>query len=426
MNRMRPLLMRFTAIAFLAGCVAMSQTSSAAVPAPPTQLCVNNVCTSGTGGGTNGAIKWHPGHYTLSDTQPSFYGADFSSEIAQMAAVTASGGGPPAMKGFKGMYSWYWTEPSEGVYNWSLIDNDLATLAALSAQYGVDFKLIIEFTLADTGAHAPPSVPQPTPYSSGSSGYRNGMVPDYIIRGISGLGTDIVLSRSMPEGGYQAIWWRPAVNARYCALLAAAGARYDSNPHVEMIIPFQEVGIGMNIGMPSDYSSAAAVTGWNNISRTVATSWPQSVKIFNNNWYWTNSQLSDLLAISQYAVSQGFGFGGPDILYSPQQTETNGSMILRGAGGGYGTSDYRGKIPSAYEEQADYGVWINETSAGVETYAYNTLESTHVMWGNHGTYGNSWGASGDNWSDVVAALQAQNFRIHSACPAEYVGGCNKN
>jgi hypothetical protein len=143
--------MRLTSIAFLAGCAAISQTGSAAVPSPPSQICINNVCTTAKAGGTNGVIKWHPGHYALSDTRPAYPGYDFAGEIAQMAAVTAAGGGAPKMKGFVNTYSWYWLETSEGVYNWSLIDRDLAELAAQSAASGVTFKLIIQLGYESPG-----------------------------------------------------------------------------------------------------------------------------------------------------------------------------------------------------------------------------------------------------------------------------------
>jgi len=334
-----------------------------------------------------------------------------------MAAVTATGGGRPALKGFVNTYSWYWLEPSKGVYNWSLIDADLAALAALSAKYGVDFKLIIKFTFEATANQRLPSVPQPTPYTSGASSYR-GMLPDYIIA--SG---NIAVN---PGGtGYEAAWWRSEVYTRYNTLIAAAGARYDANPHVEMFMPILETGVAIAT-LPGDYTPAAAVAAFNSIVAATAAAWPTTVKVFNSNWNPTGTGINDLLSASQNAVANGFGFGGPDILYPPQQAETFGSQILRGAGGSFGSIDYRGTVASAYQEEADYSNWTNETSVGVEAYTYNTLKSTHVLWSDHGTYGNSYGASGDNWSDVVAALQAQSFRIHSACPTNYSGGCNTN
>jgi len=134
--------------------------------------------------------------------------------------------------------------------------------------------------------------------------------------------------------------------------------------------------------------------------------------------------VSDLLALSQYAASLGIGFGGPDIL-SPSIGEgvSYGSQIEVGAGvvGGnnFGTKDYRGTIPFGYQQQQ--GAYISGASASdIEGYAYNNLAATHTIWEDDSS--NS--SATLTWAAVVAQLQLENFRIHSACPTSYTHGCN--
>jgi hypothetical protein len=202
---------------------------------------------------------------------------------------------------------------------------------------------------------------------------------------------------------------------RYIELLNFLGKKYDGNPYVEAIVAIGETGVSV-ASPPADLNAAAFNTQLKRLVDALVTNWPTTNKVINNNWGATNTDAAALLSVSQYAASKGVGFGGPDILYAPYQ-ETDGSLIHRGAGGRFGTTDYRLKIPSIYRES---GAWSELTAAGVENYAYGTLKATHVMWQNH---------PGDhttllNWvTGLVPALNAVAFRVVTACPTSYVNGC---
>jgi len=151
-----------------------------------------------------------------------------------------------------------------------------------------------------------------------------------------------------------------------------------------------------------------------------------------------NTSVGNLVSESQYAVTKQAGFGGPD-LSSPtcyqsgcsSQTEqlgpTFGEQIFSGLGStgnptsqNFGTTNYRGMIPAAYQQQQ--GAYIAGTSGSVyESSAWN-LQLTHVIWENDS--GNSNAIT--TWAQVTSALQSNNFRIHSSCPTAYTNGCNTN
>jgi hypothetical protein len=358
--------------------------------------------------------------------------------MARMAAVANSNTGNPGFSGYLGSYYWYWLDLSGGgpinasTVNTSLIDNDLAELASLSAVYGVDFKLIIQLRVGSYTSvpKSCPPTPQPVPYTPEAASYAHGVLPDYIINGVSGKGTDCLLGPN--NLGIAAAIFRPAVMARWVQILQFLGSKYDSNPHVEMIIPIGES--AQNPGTPpSDYTEPQYNAAIRSMITAVSATWPTTNKIFPNNFYPPGSNLSDLLANSQFAAASGFGFGGPDMTNPPYLAVTEGSLIIEGAGnssadgfetGFFGNTDYRGLVPLMMQQQQ--GAYIpGTTPAQFEAYEYNTLQLTHPVWEyDPGPLMN--GSAAMYFPSLSSYLQSVNFRVHSACPTNYVQGCNTN
>lgn len=156
------------------------------------------------------------------------------------------------------------------------------------------------------------------------------------------------------------------------------------------------------------------------LATAMQTSWPTTNKIFFNNWGSSNMTLAQLATLTQTFVTSGFGIGGPDILYNTGGFPTQGALISLGQAAG--SSNYVGKVPLLYEEQANAFNWTSQTLAGTEAYAYGTLTATHEVWADipngEVTYTQT------EWPSIVAALQAVNFRIHAVCPSNYSKGCN--
>jgi hypothetical protein len=401
---------------------------AAAPPDPPAQLCIDNVCSATTSGNTGSAgsgVKWHPGHYVLSDTRPTRPAMASGIYSSAMSHMAAAGSPQEGFRGFQGEYSWFYLETARGVYNTSLIDQDLAYLAALSAKYGRTFRLIIYLETEGFATASRYAVPQGDPY--GAAGNSLSIAPDYILTGISGYGSDVV-NGGTGAGSYPGSWavlalWRPAVMDRWIALLTYLGSKYDSNPYVEAIIPLSETGVNLANVVANDrsYSNSNHLAQWERLGAAMKASWPTTNKILFNNWNPTGGTIADLASLTANFAGSGFGMGGPDILYGSYK-QSFGSQIAIGAGGQYGSTKYIGQIPLLYNEQADYSNWTAETAAGIESYTFDTLAATHVVWGDHGANSNA----SQSWPAVVAALSATHFRIHSGCPAAYSGACNVN
>lgn len=369
-----------------------------------------------------GVYKWHPGIYLSSDTQPVTPGtlASIFSEMDTMAAITGSGG--QKMKGFRVNFTWYWLETSQGVYNFSLIDQCITHLNTLSTTYGVQFYLIIQVNDASPGAVSTQNEFQVAPNYSGSSTYR-GTLPSYIfaagpLNGASGTG-GAVFTDAYNVGSqtyYHPALWRAALMDRFIALQTALGAAYDGNARVEMIIPVGETSWALQFP-PTDLNDSNWVTQIKRLIDTTASSWPTTNKIFNTTWNPTQVSTSALKTVSDYQYTKKCGSGGPDILDPVYMGySVDGAEMFRGTGGAFGTTDRSGVVASAWCEQANWSNWPPMTAARVEAYGYTFLRQTHAIYNNHGTYG----GAGYNLSDVIAALNANAWRVHSTLPSSYV------
>ncbi|HEY6454255.1 MAG TPA: hypothetical protein VIY90_03130 [Steroidobacteraceae bacterium] len=336
-----------------------------------------------------------------------------------MNDMSAAKGSNGRFMGYQGEYTWYYLEnASGGTYRFDIIDADLAYLATKSAADGVDYKLIIYLSCSESLAGAA-STPQPLAYSAGAGSSSRSIAPDYIINGVTpGAGPGVM---NNPNGNAVVALWRSNEMTAFIKLVNALGARYDGNPHVEAIIPIYEMGENITniIAIDPTYSVANFVTQLGRLAAAMQTSWPTTNKIFFNNWGASNWSLAQLTTLTQTFVAAAFGMGGPDILYNTGGFPTQGAVISLAQAG---STNYVGKVPLLYEEQANAYSFPTQTSAGTEAYAYGTLEASHVVWADIPNGQVSYPLT--EWPSITAALNAVNFRIHSTCPTNYATGCN--
>jgi hypothetical protein len=123
--------------------------------------------------------KYHPGHYTIVVN-----GVD--------AQAFMSSSLQPGMMGIVRRYTWRSLEPTQGVYDFSVMKSDLAWAAA----HGTHFVVVIEYKTTD-GTKAGPA---------------------YL---------DSLEIRNQ-SGGYTLEMWSPTVVTRYNALVKALGVQFDS------------------------------------------------------------------------------------------------------------------------------------------------------------------------------------------------------
>jgi hypothetical protein len=401
----------------------------------PNVSAISNAIAVTSASAVAGAIKWHPGHYALSPgrpTNPSLSGF-VHTLMTSMAQATNPATGLPGFSGWIGHYTWGRTETAQGVYDTTLIDDDLAYLAGLSTTYGKTFRLIIAMAFASYTT-IPKSIPT-VPQAYGTSD--TVILPDYIISpGVSGLaGTTAAHSDCFfqaPGFGIMSAYWRPNVLARYNALIQYLGNKYDSNPNVEMFIPFEQTSatptmtFGPSTPSPSDATFSALLNAQASMAQTTATYWPTTNKIIPNNYPTYNAPVAPWTSMCAANAALGIGMGAPDLPVTGAGGHsyigtTYGMSVIFGAGGDFGTINYLGKIPIGFDqEQMAYKTLVApDTGPGIaaimEAYAYNTMKMTHMGWENDSTNN---GAT-VTWAQTIAALAAQNYRIHSGCPTNY-------
>jgi hypothetical protein len=391
----------------------VTATDSVASPSPPTnlQLVVSAATTT---------KKWHPGHYVLPVYSANHVPNNSAAIQAQWAAALAA---DARFVGVHGFYNWYQLEPvTQGTYDFSSIDNDLAYLQANFPTK----KLIIEIWSRTFGGSSIPTTPQ-NPNSAGSK------IPDYICNG-NFTGSGGVSGVTWNSNGILAAFWVPAVLSRLKALDAALSARYDSNPMVEAICYDEYSPPGPAAGAPTlGWSNSAEQTAWKSFH--AAMNWPATNIACMANFPRDANGACDF-ALFSYLEGLKIGVGGPDVLTGQgNAAESWGEQIVRGAGivGGvnFGTTDYRGAIPIIYDDEDP--IWTI-TPAQIEIYCYNTLQATHISWmynptnvdglGTPGAGTQPWTTAGGNnphgYAGVVDTLQANSFRIHSSVPTSYL------
>jgi hypothetical protein len=218
------------------------------------------------------ARKYHPGHYTIITN-----GVDAQKFMASALQ--------PGMAGIVRRYSWRALEPTQGVYDFSVIKSDLAWAQA----NGTHFVVVIDYksTVAEKDGPA--------------------YLDAYEIRNVA--------------GGYTLELWSPVVIARYNALIQALGAQVDSISSFEGL-GNQESALSLNSATlnalgytPEKYRDALI-----NMLSAATVSLPTS-RVF---WYmnFLAGNQSYIGTIAAAVAPLGVVMGGPDDWPDNQSLET--------------------------------------------------------------------------------------------------------
>ena len=201
----------------------------------------------------------------------------------------------PDIDGVQIVYTWRMLEPEKGVYDFSAIEADLALADARGKQL---FAQIQDRFFLPTARH----VPQ---YLLDDPEYGGGLARQYDNPG-----------EGEPTGqGWTAMHWNPAVRARFQALLAALGERFDGrlygvNLPESSFDPLSEEG-GAD-GFTCDAYFDATL---DNMTAARAAFDETHVVQYINFWpcEWNNDHhyMEQAFAL---AIQQGIGAGGPDIV----------------------------------------------------------------------------------------------------------------
>ena len=363
----------------------------------------------GSGGGTT--IKFHPGYYIELDP---------NSSLASQLAIIDSLKGAPNVVGVSIIESWSMFEPSRGVYTggagsgvgFDLVDQLLAhcTSAGLQLIIGIQAKTFGTYRAGAGSYGVFPSYWDTTPDSTGAA-------PLYLsATSNDNSGTELVTAKfydSVPISYYK-------------QLLAAYGARYDSNPNFEMWRDSTETANGLydqyfnGANTPFDEE----VQQFINLAAAMRASFPTSALSFSTNFMNTSEEFTTLF---NGCIPYGIGVGGPDVKtdlpagtapsYSNAYQSTD-TIVFNGFIGG---KDYRNVLPFVGENQ-------DEDIPSVYGVSYLSTLYTEIFQGALGSGGsvnpNYWLIQyfqpGPGWSpSSVAAWIANAGPLNTTRPSSY-------
>lgn len=188
------------------------------------------------------------------------------------------------------MYPWRALEPSEGQYDFSAIEADIAYLAAHGK------RLFIQLQDASFS-------PQYKP------------VPDYLLDPRFGGGATEQFSDDGVAEGWVAKRWNEAVEARFAALLTALGERFDGT--IEGI-NLQETAIGVSADTDPSFSPEGYVAGLKTNMRALKAAFPTSTTMLYANFmpeeWLPGDDKGYLRGLYEFGEEIGVGLGAPDLM----------------------------------------------------------------------------------------------------------------
>ncbi len=402
-----------------AALAARGQTTASTRPNPPPQICVNGQCATTPAPGppdpvvTSGKIKWNPGHYMASNGV--VYGGRSSSFVqSEMDDLNNE----DAILGYRMFITWGALEPTQGNYDFSVID---AALTRLKTAYNKPKRLVIMLWLY--GQHAlNPNSPAVFPVYVQQN-------PSYGASPVAGsYGWWGQNSNGVSTGQYApALYYQPVMD-RLIALVQALGQHLDGNPYFEGFFIQEDSAIpqaAVNLGSKDPhYSDDAWLTQLQRLLSASTTAFPHTNVILANSYF---QQPADTVALEQWMASHRISAGSADSL-GQSAIATYGTGILSwgvqahiGAPQ-YGGIDYRPKMTVMMDvEQPDIDGGYFSKYGGPYTptdiiNAFNqTYHASHAFWTR--LTGPNF-APAIQWTAVVAACAA-NPLTHTAYPANY-------
>lgn len=359
-----------------------------AIPKPPQQICINQVCTDEGAPPATGTLKWHPGHYMRIIARH----RDPAKELPYIEAI----GDEPAVAGVQVTWLWRNIEKSPGVYDFSSIDTYLNKVKSLPRPK----KIIIRIT------------------ERGFSSTTTTSVPDYLKSDPIYNGGEVI----MGNGVVARIWEAPVMD-RLILLYKALGARYDADPYVEGTSTSETaITFSSTYPAPSSYTQTAVLTQFKRLLTGIRQYWPRSQIFLSTNYLGTDAQMEDLIKHSQKTFT---AVGGPDV-WSRAWVESGkralqSDLVVRGERGS-GT-DYRGVIAIKAEVQApELGGYIAEFTAE-ELYdtAYNINRANYIFWDRNDYVGGPL----SRWdTGILPLIRKVNGKTVTTCPSSFQGRCS--
>jgi hypothetical protein len=310
---------------------------------------------AGTDASATAHVKFHPGWYISLDPN--------AGPLSSWLQVIKGLKGVAKLRGIYLVQRWKWFEPAKDTYTAGSGGSatGFAAVDQLLAEATADgFQLIMAMDGKEFGAGCSGSCDQ---------------VPAYFDTLACADGAPGYLSTMTPASGseeFTAKLYDPAVTARYVAMVAAYGARYDANPAFEMFRDATESANGLFsatqvAAMPAQYAA------WVQAARKA---FPTTSVSLSTNFLNDASQLATLFAS---VLQPGVFIGGPDTKAAGLNTsyvpgngkfDSISNIVFNGYIGSDRTPataiDYRGRLGWFAETQTPEETW--NTQSPLDTY----------------------------------------------------------
>jgi hypothetical protein len=408
---------------FCCAAVSQGQTTNPVKPNPPPQICVNNQCVTTASpvvAPSSGAIKWNPGHYMASGTV--LYG---NNKMAKVQPEMDDLNNQDAMLGYRIWVTWGGLEPTQGNYDFSVID---AILARLKTAYNKPKRLVIGMWL----------------YGQGAIGSNSSAVLPMYIQQNPIYGPSPVTGRfgwwgqsagGASTGMYAPALYYPPVMDRFIAMVQALGHHLDGDPNVEGLYIQENATIAQAASAfpPVDphYSDTAWLAQIQRLLTAATAAFPHTNVVMANSWF---DRPPPGVALQQWMAANRIASGSADTWGQSGLTTygtshlSDGVQTLLGVSQYGGNTDLRKKMGVMVEVQSpdivgNYfraygGPWtpLDLINAFNQTYYASHVFWTHMV-GTETVYGGTVPAVAI-WSNLAATCAA-NPLTHTSYPANY-------
>lgn len=262
-------------------------SSGGRLPDTPTNFCANGVCSH--------QIKWNPGHYMASNGVI-YRGTSLTGFYSEMDDLNNWN----KILGYRAFVTWAALEPTQGTYDFSVID---ALLARLKTHYNQPKRLVL--------------VVLPGTFGGPLGTNDTSTLPEYIQTG-SAYGPSPVAgsygwwgatSGGKSSSSYVAALFRPAVMNRFIALIQALGAKYDSDPYFEALMIQENSWMVGSWLSASDYSDPSSQAQMERMLTAATTAFPHTSVVMENTW---TSSMTSAFDFEDWMVSNRIAPGTSD------------------------------------------------------------------------------------------------------------------
>jgi len=407
-----------------------AQSTPTSRPNPPAEICVNGKCMKPAtpSSPTSGSIKWNPGNYMASDTIL-YAGNTLATVQSEMDDIR----GFDNILGYRVFITWGALEPSEGNYDFDVLD---AILNRLKTQYTKPKHMVVVVLPGPFGSSMP----------SGGSGR---VIPTYLQTDATYGASPVTQSYGwwgqqsggVSTGPYVAALYRPAVMNRMIALVQAMGAHYDNDPYFEGLMFQEDAWMVSSWSVAPDYSEAAFISQLERLLTASTAAFPHTNVIMENTWagdptttqnfelWMVNNRIAPGTAdtVGQSAFNMGYSAGGLN-------WGLQAYLGVVSSGSKYSGGDLRPRSRAMLDVEgydisgnyyADWGAPAGYRPSDIITALNSTYEASHAFWthfsGSEGVLGGGTvqsAAPWATWSSLAPVINAAPL-THTGYPANY-------